>query len=144
MKPCWASWRRWYDVAPVLSPSRWASAVAVVEPSVRRIPRIRSRTGWVRARSCWGVGVIELVSTTTNISLQRTICKYFFVVGTVSEPASALGQRVVRRAHVRLLAGRGALGQGFGGDGRRVAAGDDVRVRLWFLRGGRHACRYPR
>src|SRR3954466_8392808 len=47
------------------------------------MPRIRSRTGWVRARSCSGVGVIELVSTTTNISLQRTICKQLFVVGGI-------------------------------------------------------------
>ena len=31
----------------MLSPRRWASAVAVVDPSVRRIPSIRSRVGWV-------------------------------------------------------------------------------------------------
>src|SRR3954453_13036545 len=39
------------------------------------MPRIRSRTGWVSARSCCGVGVIELVSTIANIPLQRTVCK---------------------------------------------------------------------
>ena len=61
-KPCWASWRRWYDVAPVLRPSRAASVVAVAGPSMRSIPSIRSRTGWVSACSSCGVGVIEVRS----------------------------------------------------------------------------------
>jgi putative acetyltransferase len=42
------------------------------------MPSIRSRTGWVSARSCWGVGVIELLSTTSRLRLQRNICKHFF------------------------------------------------------------------
>src|SRR4051812_9736386 len=106
MKPCWASWRRWYDVAPVLRPSRWARAVAVVGPSVRRMPRIRSRTGWVSARSCCGVGVIERVSTIANIPLQRTVCKVSFgnqaIVRDVPAPRTVFPQVVSSRTIPRV------------------------------------------
>ncbi len=61
--PAWASWRRWYDVAPVFSPSRAASVVAVAGPSARSMPSIRTRTGWVSAFSACGDGVIEVRST---------------------------------------------------------------------------------
>ena len=47
----------------MLSPSRVARVVAVAGPSVRSRASIRSRVGWVSARSAWGVGVIEVGST---------------------------------------------------------------------------------
>ena len=61
-KPCRASWRRWYDVAPVLRSSRRASVVAVAGPSVLSRASIRSRAGCVRALSAAGEGVIEVRS----------------------------------------------------------------------------------
>ena len=46
-------------MAPVLRPSRCASVVAVAGPSPRRRVSIRSRTGWLRARSPAMSGVME-------------------------------------------------------------------------------------
>ncbi len=79
MKPCSASWRRWYDVAPVLRESSRASVVAVAGPSTRSRIRIFSRVGWDRARSPAADGVIEGVRSamTANIPLQRYLCKHF-------------------------------------------------------------------
>src|SRR3954452_20896100 len=45
---------------------------------MRSMPRIRTRTGWVRAFICWGDGVIEVRSTrhrtTAKRSLQTVVC----------------------------------------------------------------------
>ncbi len=74
------SWRRWYDVAPVLRPSRVASVVAVAGPSMPQDRRASAAArGWVSALSASGVGVIEVRSTgagyTAKTALQRTFCK---------------------------------------------------------------------
>ena len=77
MKPCWASWRRWYDVAPVLRPSRAGQEVAVAGPSMRSSPSIRSRTGWPRALRPAASGVTDGVSSSMRARLQpqRDVCK---------------------------------------------------------------------
>ncbi len=77
MKPCCASWRRWYDVAPVLSLSCCASWVAVAGPSSRSTISIRSRVGCDSVRSPAAEGVIELVAMNANIPLQNSLCKHF-------------------------------------------------------------------
>src|SRR4051794_31767217 len=77
MKPCSASWRRWYDVAPVLSESSRAKVVAVAGPSTRRRISIFIRVGCDSARSPAADGVMDGVRSamTANIPLQTTLCK---------------------------------------------------------------------
>ena len=85
--PCCASWRRWYDVAPVLSPSRPASVVAVAGPSMRSRPehphpdRVGERLHLV------GGGVIEVRSTPSTVRLQSNLCKHFFAIAPRSATA---------------------------------------------------------
>src|SRR4051794_10927272 len=78
MKPCSASWRRWYDVAPVLSESSRAKVVAVAGPSTRRRISIFIRVGCDSARSPAADGVMDGVRSamTANISLQTSLCKH--------------------------------------------------------------------
>src|ERR1700761_3192418 len=84
-RPYRASWRRWNEQLPELSPSRAAAWVAVIGPSRRSRPTREMRSGWARARRARG-----LVSRVTSrpgyqsslmnakITLQRTLCKGFF------------------------------------------------------------------
>src|SRR5436190_10940593 len=107
MKPCSASRRRWYDVAPVLSRSCWASWVAVAGPSSRRSINIRNRVGWDRARRPAAEGVIAEGLISPNIPLQRIVCKVFgpriprrpggYVAGMTTDSASATRSRAFER-----------------------------------------------
>src|SRR3954449_8750860 len=81
MKPCSASCRRWYDVAPVLSRSCWASWVAVAGPSVRRSISIFRRVGCDSARSPAADGVIAEVAISATY-----LCKGTFANKTLQSP----------------------------------------------------------
>src|SRR4051794_12256850 len=120
MKPCSASCLRWYDVAPVLSRSCWASWVAVAGPSVRSSISILRRVGCDSARSPAADGVIaEVAISATYLCkeiLQRDVAEIAVAArGYGREHDDRLGvRRPLRllRARHRLPARSGHPGRG--------------------------------
>src|SRR5215218_6177240 len=89
MKPCSASWRRWYDVAPVLSRSCRASWVAVAGPSSRSSISILSRVGWERARRPAADGVIADVAISAGYLCKHCCAKVSVENGPTSGTRAA-------------------------------------------------------
>src|SRR3954471_8055416 len=75
-KPYFASWRKWNEHVPELSPSRSAACVAVIGPSRRRSPISAMRTGCARARIARG-SVSSMPRPSTG-STSFMICKASF------------------------------------------------------------------